>query len=80
VKNSVDGKIFQESRNKIQLLTYPFSIDVVKAPDNLQLELIDLQSDSELKEKFNSVKCAFFFLLCDSKHSSSKCFFKMLSI
>jgi hypothetical protein len=46
--------------NGIQLLTCPFSNDVEKAPDNLQLEVTDLHSDNGLREKFNSVKCADF--------------------
>jgi hypothetical protein len=50
----------QCSQEVQQLLACPFSIDFQKAPDNLQLELIDLQTDDGLKEKFRSVKCADF--------------------
>jgi 17beta-estradiol 17-dehydrogenase/3beta-hydroxysteroid 3-dehydrogenase/mitotic-spindle organizing protein 1 len=34
------------------LLTMPFSIDVSDVPVQLQIELIDMQSDISLKEKF----------------------------
>jgi hypothetical protein len=56
---------------------YPSSFYVEKAPDNLQLELNDLQSDKELKEKFNSLKCAYVFeLLHDYRYSNFKDFGK----
>jgi hypothetical protein len=44
-------------------LTSPLLFDVVKAPDSLQLELTDLESNKGLKQKLKSVKCADFFLL-----------------
>jgi hypothetical protein len=36
---------------KVQLLACPLSFDVEKAPDNLKLELTDLQSDKGLPSK-----------------------------
>jgi hypothetical protein len=52
------------------------SFDVEKAPDNIQLKYIDLQSDDGLKKK-----CLFFELLCDSKYSSFyKCGKMILSV
>jgi hypothetical protein len=41
-----------------------FSFDVEKPPGNFLLELIDMQSDNGLKEKFNSVCCGSFFDCC----------------
>jgi hypothetical protein len=58
MKNSVrQFKEFKKVENEIQLLTHPFSFDVVKASDNLQLEL---KSDNGVKEKLNSVKFSAF--------------------
>jgi hypothetical protein len=36
--------------NEIRLLTCPFSFDVIKVPDNLQMEIIDLLSHRRLTE------------------------------
>jgi len=47
--------IFQEVENKIQLTRCPFSFDNKMAPDNLQLELMDLQHDNRLNKIFSSV-------------------------
>ena len=35
------------------MLSYPFTADIDTAPEDLQLELIDLQSDYTLKEMFH---------------------------
>jgi hypothetical protein len=49
---------FRKLKNEIDLLTSPFFFDVKEAPGNLQLELTDLQSGMELKQKFISMKFA----------------------
>ena len=38
--------------HRFQLLTSPFTIDIDSVPDNLQLELISLQCNEELRSKF----------------------------
>jgi hypothetical protein len=43
------------------LLTSPVSLDVKMGPDILQLKLIDLQSDTDLKNKFISMKTIEYF-------------------
>ena len=43
---------FQKIEPKFDLLSYPFTADIDTAPEDLQLELIDLQSDYTLKEMF----------------------------
>lgn len=45
---------FKNIENKFNLLTSPFSYDVSEAPDELQLELIDIQCNYSLKEEFRS--------------------------
>jgi hypothetical protein len=43
------------------LLTSPVSLDVKMGPAILQLKLIDLQSDTDLKNKFISMKAIEYF-------------------
>ena len=45
---------FQKLAVEFDILSSPFTTDFEKVPDTLQLELIDLQCDSTLKEKFQS--------------------------
>ena len=45
---------FQKFAAEFDILSSPFTTDFEKAPDAVQLELIDLQRDSTLKEKFQS--------------------------
>ncbi|KAK3797580.1 hypothetical protein RRG08_054608 [Elysia crispata] len=45
---------FQKLADEFDILSSPFTADFEKAPDVVQLELIDLQCDSTLKEKFQS--------------------------
>ena len=45
---------FQKLGSEFDILSSPFTTDFEKVPDALQLELIDLQCDSTLKEKFQS--------------------------
>lgn len=45
---------FQKLAPEFDIMASPFTTDYEKAPDMLQLELIDLQCDSTLKEKFQS--------------------------
>ena len=43
---------FQKLAAEFNILSSPSTTDFEKAPDAVQLELIDLQCDSTLKEKF----------------------------
>jgi hypothetical protein len=40
---------------KFNLLSYPITADIDTAPEELQLERIDMQSDHTVKEMFNAV-------------------------
>ena len=53
---------FGKIDKSLQLVSCPFTQDPETAPQELQLELIDLQCDTVLKEKFNSLKLDDFFL------------------
>lgn len=46
---------FKTHRATFQIFAAPFSFDVQDAPPVLQMELIDLQCNSELKGKFREV-------------------------
>ncbi|XP_059845272.1 general transcription factor II-I repeat domain-containing protein 2-like [Hypanus sabinus] len=52
---------FEKIDKSLQLVACPLSQDPKTAPEELQLELIDLQSDPVLKEKFNSLKLNDFY-------------------
>lgn len=43
---------FKKLSPQFDILAAPFNADYEKAPDTIQLELIDLQCDSQLKDKF----------------------------
>eukprot|EP00106_Octopus_bimaculoides_P017034 XP_014784476.1 PREDICTED: general transcription factor II-I repeat domain-containing protein 2A-like [Octopus bimaculoides] len=46
---------FKKFELNLHLLSYPFAADIDTAPEEVELELIDMQSDHTLKEMFNSV-------------------------
>ena len=46
---------FRSNENQLKLFSTPFSINVEGAPSNMQMELIELQCNGVLKEKFNNV-------------------------
>uniref|UniRef100_H2YX15 DUF4371 domain-containing protein n=1 Tax=Ciona savignyi TaxID=51511 RepID=H2YX15_CIOSA len=54
---------FQKLAAEFDILSSPFITDVEKAPDAVQLELIDLQCDSTLKGKFKSESIDKFYAL-----------------
>ncbi|XP_077386299.1 general transcription factor II-I repeat domain-containing protein 2-like isoform X1 [Festucalex cinctus] len=52
---------FENIDESLQLVSCPFSQDPETVPHEVQLELIDLQSDATLKEKFNTLKLNDFY-------------------
>ncbi|XP_077434746.1 general transcription factor II-I repeat domain-containing protein 2A-like [Vanacampus margaritifer] len=56
---------FKQIASSLQLVSCPLSQEPETAPPELQLELIDLQSDSALKEKFKSLKLNDFYASLD---------------
>ncbi|KAE8743450.1 hypothetical protein FOCC_FOCC010940 [Frankliniella occidentalis] len=57
-KNFVE---FHAMASDFEVFVTPFSASIASAPDNLQLNLIDLRSDRLLREKFNSVSLQEFY-------------------
>lgn len=53
---------FEKINKSLQLVACPLSQDPETAPEALQLELIDLQADAVLKEKFKSLKLNDFYV------------------
>ena len=53
---------FQVFKN-LEILSSPFTTEVDSAPENLQLELLDLLASNDLKEKFKSVSLPDFYKL-----------------
>lgn len=45
---------FKAQEAELQIFSAPFSFDAERAPENMQMEIIELQCDSELREKFNN--------------------------
>jgi hypothetical protein len=41
---------------EFMLFVFPFKADVEKAPENLQMELINLQCDTNLNQKFSETE------------------------
>ena len=52
---------FKKVEDEMQLVSSPFTCSVDSAPTDVQLELIDLQSDSLLKEHFKSASLLEFY-------------------
>ena len=57
---------FQKLAAEFDILPSPFTTDLEKAPDAVQLELIDLQCNSTLKEKFQSESIDKFYALLNA--------------
>ena len=58
---------FQKLAAEFDILSSPFTTDFEEAPDAVQLELIDLQCDYILKEKFQSESIDKFYALLNTK-------------
>ena len=47
---------FHDLKNEIRLFENPFTVDVSSAPTDLQLELIDLECQTSLHDKFRGMR------------------------
>jgi hypothetical protein len=52
---------FRKNHQSFGIFTTPFSVDINILPANLQMECIELQSDIQLKEKFDHVSLLDFY-------------------
>ncbi|XP_048840157.1 general transcription factor II-I repeat domain-containing protein 2-like [Brienomyrus brachyistius] len=62
---------FRESRGDMELFSQPFTISVDSVPDHIQMQLIEFQCDSELKNKFMSLHLKDFYTHVSSERTSS---------
>jgi hypothetical protein len=46
---------------EFMLFAFPLKADIEKAPENFQMELIDLQCDTKLNQKFSETKLQGFY-------------------
>jgi hypothetical protein len=53
---------------EFMLFAFPLKADIEKAPENLQMELINLQCDTNLNKKYSETKCKIFILTCQKKN------------
>lgn len=63
---------FKCMENEFAVFRNPFSVDVNVLPEPLQLEIIDMQCDSLLKDKFSSCQLSTFYQYVDSKYPKVK--------
>jgi hypothetical protein len=47
---------------------FPLKVDIQKAPENLQIELINMQCDTILNQHFPKQNCKIFILTCQKKN------------
>jgi hypothetical protein len=59
---------FKMMEPEFMLFAFPLKADIAKAPENLQMELINLQCDTNLNQKFLKQNCKIFILTCQKKH------------
>jgi hypothetical protein len=52
---------FKIMEPEFMLFAFPFKADIEKAPENLQMELINLQCDTNLNKKFSETKLQDFY-------------------
>jgi hypothetical protein len=52
---------FKIMEPEFMLFAFPFKADVEKAPENLQIELINLQCDTNLNQTFSETKLQDFY-------------------
>jgi hypothetical protein len=52
---------FKIMEPEFMLFAFPFKADIKKGPENLQMELINLQCDTNLNQKFSETKLQDFY-------------------
>ncbi|CAI6366273.1 unnamed protein product [Macrosiphum euphorbiae] len=52
---------FKANETYFNLFSIPFSLPVEDVPENMQIEIIDLQNNKVLKEKYNYVELSIFY-------------------
>jgi hypothetical protein len=53
---------------EFMLFAFPLKADIEKAPENMQMELINFRCDTNLNLKFSETKLQDFFLTCQKKY------------
>jgi hypothetical protein len=59
---------FKIMEPEFMLFAFPFKAGIEKAPENLQMELINLQCDTNLNQSFLKQNCKIFILTCQNKY------------
>ena len=59
---------FKAIQKPLSLISQPFNFDVQEAPVEIQLELIDLQSNNLLKENFHLNELSAFYGALNTEH------------
>jgi len=52
---------FKANEKLFNLFSIPFSLSVEDVPENMQMEIVDLQNNTILKEKYNNVELSIFY-------------------
>jgi len=52
---------FKANEKYFNLFSIPFSLSIEDVPENMQMEIIDLQNNKILKEKYNNVELSIFY-------------------
>jgi hypothetical protein len=59
---------FKVMEPEFMLFAFPLKADIEKAPENLKMELINLQCDTNLNQKFSEKNCKIFIFTCQNKY------------
>jgi hypothetical protein len=62
---------FRSHKFEFDLFNKPFDIEVYDSPEDIQMELIELQANDELKSKFKSLKLIEFYEFLSKSHSNA---------
>ena len=65
---------FSSFEHQFALFSTPFTVNVVKAEENLQMELLEMQSDFALRVKYNEVRIPGFILYLQEKFNNLRKF------
>jgi hypothetical protein len=59
---------FKIMEPEFMLFAFPLKAGIEKAPENSQMELINLQCDTNMNQKFSETKLEIFILTCQKKN------------